>query len=51
MTIFEYHPRMETGMLRITCSGTPREVRDDDYDWGNKEPSVDPRLTQCYRSV
>ena len=26
MTIFEYHSAMETGMKRITCSGTPHEV-------------------------
>jgi hypothetical protein len=27
MTIFEYHSGMETGMKKITCSGTPHEVK------------------------
>jgi len=26
MTIFEYHSKMDAGMLRIACSGTPHEV-------------------------
>jgi hypothetical protein len=49
MTIFEYHSSMETGMKKITCSGTPREVRKDNF-WPKSQTKTSP-LTLSSRSA
>jgi hypothetical protein len=45
MTIFEYHSKMETGMKKITCSGTPHEVRKPIAFWSKSQQR--PLHLQC----